>query len=488
MGISFSQIPSTRKSPGSYTEFDASGALQGSPAKPIHVLLIGHKILSGGSGSLSTVYPITGKNGGDAIFGPRAQTAAMARAFKVVAPFVQLSGVALDDGASGVAATGSIAITGPASASGVLALYVCGTYVPVTVTSGDSASTIATAIAAAITASPYLPVSAAADSGSVTVTALWEGPSGNDIIIEKNRNPEDATPAGVGCTITALANGAVSPAIGTFLATLPADVAYDIVVTGDSAAASMTSLETEASARWDALDQRSMRIHAGVRGNYSTASTYLSSRNSQYATAHLSGLSPTPPWIWAAVGAAIDAKEADAARPLNTLPYTGCVPALTTSRFSDDELELLLNLGGSTHKVDASNTPIVQRMVTTYTLNASSVPDPTFLDITTPKTLDYLRWSWNARLTTKFPRHKAANDGARPIPGQPIVTPSTLRGEAISWADDMYQLGLIEDLEGFAESLVVERNAQDANRFDVLMSPDLVNGAHIFATKNAFRL
>ena len=69
MTISFSQIPSTRKSPGSYTEFDGSGALQGTPAKPMHVLIIAHKIRSPGTGTLSTIYPITGKLGGDAIFG-----------------------------------------------------------------------------------------------------------------------------------------------------------------------------------------------------------------------------------------------------------------------------------------------------------------------------------------------------------------------------------------------------------------------------------
>lgn len=485
-------IPATLRSPGSYTKFDPSGALQGSPAKETHVLLVGHKKLGSGTGTDGTIYAITGDTGGDAIFGVGSQVAEMARAFKAVSGtgLVRLSGVSLDDHASGVAAAGSIVFATNASSSGTHSFYIGGVRVPVTVTSGDTPTQQGDALVTAIAANTRLPVTGVNTTGSVAITCNWEGPSGNFIVLEENLTTDElaAVPGGTTTAITAMASGASAPLLTSLIAALPTDVTYDYVVSGFDDDTSMDAWEAEALARWDYDDQRSMVIMAGFRGAYAAASTYLSARNSYLASVVCSGLSSSAPWIWGAVHCAVSAAEPDAARPRNTLVYTGCLAPIVTSRFSKDELELLLHEGGSTYTVDASGNPIVQRMITTYTVNSASVADPTWLDITTPVTLAYLRWSWNARLTTKFPRHKLASDGGRPIPGQPIMTPSTMRGEALAWADDMYNLGLIEDLATFASTLLVERNAQDSNRLDVFMAPDLVNGAHVFATLVGFRL
>ncbi len=485
-------IPATIRSPGSYTKFDASGALQGSPAKENHVLLVGHLKLGSGTGTDGTIYPITGDTGGDAIFGVGSQVAEMARAFKAVsgAGAVRLSGVSLADNGSGVAAAGAIVFATNASSSGTWTFYIGGVKVLVSVTSGDTPTQQGAALVTAIAANTRLPVTGVNTTGSVAITCRWKGPSGNHIAIEKNLTTEElaANPGTTTATITPMASGATAPSLTSLIAALPSDVTYDYVVSGFDDDTSMDAWEAEALARWDYDDQRSMMLVAGFRGAYAAASTYLSARNSYLASVPCSGLSNTAPWIWGAVHAAIAAAEPDPARPLNTLVYTGCNAPAVGSRFLKDELELLLHEGGSTYIVDAGGQCIVQRAITTYTLNSASVADPTWLDFTTPRTLAYLRWSWNARLTTKFPRHKLASDGGRPIPGQPIMTPSTMRGEALAWADDMYGLGLIENLAVFADTLLVERNTQDSNRLDVFMAPDLVNGAHVFATLVGFRL
>jgi phage tail sheath gpL-like len=485
-------IPATLRSPGSYTKIDGSGALQGSPAKEVHVLLVGHKKLGSGTAVDGTIYAITGDTGGDAIFGVGSQVAEMARAFKAVSGtgLVRLSGVSLADHGSGVAAAGSIVFATNASSDGTHTFYIAGTKVEVSVTSGDTPTQQGDALVAAIAANTRLPVTGVNTTGSVAITCRWKGPSGNHIVLEENLTPEElaAAPGGTTTAITAMASGASAPTLTTLISTLPSDVTYDYVVSGFDDDTSMDAWEAECLSRWDYDDQRSMILIAGFRGAYAAASTYLSARNSYLASVACSGLSSSAPWIWGAVHAAIVAAEPDAARPLNTLVYTGCLAPVVGSRFTKDELELLLHEGGSTYVVDASGNPIVHRMITTYTLNSASVTDPTWLDITTPKTLAYLRWSWNARLTTKFPRHKLASDGGRPIPGQPIMTPSTMRGELLAWADDMYDLGLIEDLETFSSTAIVERNAQDTNRLDVFMAPDLVNGAHVFANLIGFRL
>lgn len=486
-------IPSTIRSPGSYTKFDGSGALQGTPAKLIRVLLVGHKVLGSGTASLGVPTKIAGGNA-EALFGVGSQVAEMARAFLAVegAGLVELWGMALDDGTSGVAASGSIAVATNATSDGVFPLYIGGVYVPVRVTSGQTPTQIGDAIEAAINANTRLPVTAENTTGTVAITARWEGPSGNAIAIEKNRGDDDlaTAPGGTTFTITAMANGAVAPSLTTPLANLPADVTYDYVAMGFEDDTSMDAIEAEALSRWGYDDQRSMFIAAGFRGNYSAASTYLSARNSYLASVVCAGLSPTPPWIWSSVHAALMATTADdPARPLNTLSYVGCVAPLVSQRFAKDELELLLHEGGSTYTVDAGGTPTVQRAITTYTVNSTNTADPTWLDVTTPRTLAYLRWAWNTRLALKYPRHKLGNDGSRPRPGQPIVTPSTIRGELIAFGDEMYNAGLIEQTGAeFVANCIVERNTSDTNRIDTFQAPDLVNGMHVFANLIGFKL
>lgn len=486
-------IPATIRRPGSYTRIDGSNAVQGAPAKEISVLLVGQKKLGSGTATDGTIYPITGDTGGDAIFGVGSQVAEMARAFKSVtgAGLVRLYGVSLADDASGVPASGSVVFATNASSSGVHALYFGGVKVPVAVTSGDTPTTQGAALVAALAANPRLGVTGVNTTGTVAITMKWDGPSGNAYAIEKNLSPDDAatSPGATTVTITAMASGATAPSVASLIAALPAGVTYDYIVTGMEDDTTMDAFETEALARWQYDDQRSTILCAGFRGNYSATSTYLSARNAYLTTVACQALSPTPPWIWATVHCAIAATEADPARPLNTLPYTGCVAPQPSQRFTGDERELLLHEGGSTYTVDAGGNCIVERMITTYVTNSADLADPTWLDITTPKTLAYLRWSWNALLTTKFPRHKAGNDGARPRPGQPIVTPSTLKAESIGWGDQMFDLGLIELTgEELAAVSLFERNPQDANRFDTYMPPDIINGAHIFATNIGFRL
>jgi phage tail sheath gpL-like len=52
----------------------------------------------------------------------------------------------------------------------------------------------------------------------------------------------------------------------------------------------------------------------------------------------------------------------------------------------------------------------------------------------------------------------------------------------------MVRVGLIENLDQFKRDLVVVRDAEDKNRINVTLVPDLVNGLGIVATQFAFRV
>jgi phage tail sheath gpL-like len=92
------------------------------------------------------------------------------------------------------------------------------------------------------------------------------------------------------------------------------------------------------------------------------------------------------------------------------------------------------------------------------------------------------------RVLLKFPRHKLASDGTRFGVGQAIVTPSIIRAEMIAAYGELEDSGLVENSDGFEAALIVERNAGDPNRVDVLLPPDFINQLRIFAALVQFRL
>ena len=91
-------------------------------------------------------------------------------------------------------------------------------------------------------------------------------------------------------------------------------------------------------------------------------------------------------------------------------------------------------------------------------------------------------------ITTKFPRHKLANDGTAFGAGQAIVTPKIIKAELIAQYGEMEALGLVENMAAFKANLIVERDATDPNRVNILYPPDLVNQLRVFAVLAQFRL
>ncbi|EGU31251.1 phage tail sheath C-terminal domain-containing protein, partial [Vibrio scophthalmi] len=115
-------------------------------------------------------------------------------------------------------------------------------------------------------------------------------------------------------------------------------------------------------------------------------------------------------------------------------------------------------------------------------------PDPSYLDLTTPHTLGYIRYATVNRITQKFPRHKLADDGQDFDPTQPIVTPSIINIELIALYMDLRDAGIVENVENYKEALYCERDKNDRNRVNVIASPDLVNQFRVFAMMNQFVL
>src|SRR5699024_1218307 len=128
----------------------------------------------------------------------------------------------------------------------------------------------------------------------------------------------------------------------------------------------------------------------------------------------------------------------------------------------------------------------IQRAVTLYQKNKFGQADDSYLDSETMHQSAAILRRLESMITSKFPRHKPANDGTRFGPGQAIVTPGTIRGELISEYARMENIGLVENIDVFKEHLIVERDQDNPNRVNVLFPPDYVNQLRIVALRNEF--
>ncbi|MBP2314902.1 phage tail sheath subtilisin-like domain-containing protein [Azospirillum soli] len=492
MAVSFSNIPANIRVPLFYAEVDSSQA--GYFVQDQRALLIG-QMLPAGTAAAGIPVLVSGVDQARGLFGAGSLLARMVAAYRANDDFGGLWCLPLADDGAAVAATGTITLTGTATAAGTLSLYIAGQLVRQGVASGAAAATAATALAATINASADLPVTAAAVSATVTLTAKNKGAAGNDIDVRLNYRGTaggEALPTGVGVTFVAMAGGTANPSLAAGLAAL-GDEPFDFIATPYTDTASLDALKQAMdgqTGRWAWSKQIYGHVFGAKRGTVSALSTFGNGRNDPHATVLGYSDSPTPPWEWAAALAAQAAKSLriDPARPLQTLPLVGVLAAPMSSRFTLAERQILLFDGIATHMTGTDGIVRIERAITTYQTNAFGQLDPSYLDVETLFTLATILRRMRNAITTKFPRHKLASDGTRFGDGQAIVTPKIIKAELIAEYSAMEQLGLVENMPAFKAALVVERDPTDPNRINVLYPPDLVNQLRVFAVLAQFRL
>lgn len=491
MAISFNNIPAGIRVPLFYAEVDNSMA--NTAVTSLKVLLLGQK-LDGGSAAVNQPVLVTSASAGVELFGAGSQLAILNAAYRQGDSFGEVWAIPVAD-PSGAAASGSFKVTGTATAAGTVYAYIGATRIAVGVASGAAAATIATNLAAAINANILLPVTATASSGTVTVEAKNAGAFGNDISIAINRQgyaAGESLPEGISVTVTAMAGGSGSPALADAIAAM-GDDQYDLIVSPWSDATSLDALKTEmndASGRWSPMRQLYGHVFSAMRGTVAALQAFGVTRNDQHCTVF--GIEPATPSLsievlGAAVARAYTSLSNDPARPLQTLELIGQMPAPAGSRFTLTEKQTLLTNGIATLYTQGGYLRI-ERCITTYQRNAYGATDNSYLDVQTLFTLQYILRDLKGVVTSKYGRHKLADDGTHFGAGQAVVTPKVIRAELIAQYQKLEELALVENLDAFKAALVVERDANDPNRINVLLPPDLVNQLRIFAVLAQFRL
>lgn len=486
--VSFNQIPVDIRTPGQYIEIDNSRAVSGLPNMPRKMLVLGQR-LSTGSVPAGQIVQVTSREQAIAYFGRGSQLAEIVAAARAANETSDIRALALDDLVAGVAATKTITVTGPATQTGILNLWIGGQRIRINIASGTAATAIATAINAAVNAALDLPVTSAVAGAVVTLTARHKGECGNAIDVRANYYADEVVPGGVGITVAAGTAGTGNPDVAAAIAAIGGDQFYTIVSPWTDSA-NLTALKAEMDARWGPMSQRTGHVFAGLVGTQSALAAIGATHNSPHLTFVGVNGSPISPWVRAAVIAAVceASGSIDPARPFQTLPLPGLLPPVETARFTRLERDLLLRDGISTTVVDAGGNELIERVITTYQTNQYGVEDISYLDLEAKWTVDYIRYAVRARIALRYPRFKLANDGTQYGAGQAIVTPRVIRNELLSLFRELELAGLVENFEQFKRDLLVVRSNQDPNRVNAVIPPDIINQFRVFAAAVQFRL
>ncbi|MEG2392433.1 MAG: phage tail sheath subtilisin-like domain-containing protein, partial [Pseudomonas sp.] len=453
MAIGFSNIPADIRVPLFYAEMDNSAANSASSTmRRLIVAQVNDNVAPSEVGKLVLVSSVALAK---SIGGQGSMLASMYETFRKADPIGEIWCLPLHN-AEGAVAKGVLTLTGTATQAGLLNLYVGGVRVQATVVNGATAAQAATALAQKINASADLPVSAAAAEGVVTLSAKWTGDSGNDISLQFNRlgksNGEE-TPAGLTSAVTAMTGGAGVPDQIAAVAAL-GDEPFEFIALPWSDLATLNTWQAvmdDSTGRWSWAKQLFGHVYSAKRGTVGTLVAAGQARNDQHMTIQaLEPGVPQPVWVQAAALAARTSVfiSADASRPTQSGSLPGVDPAPASERFTLTERQSLLNYGIATAYYEGGYVRI-QRDITTYRKNAYGVADNSYLDSETLHTSAYVLRRLKSVITSKYGRHKLANDGTRFGPGQAIVTPSVIRGELGAVYRQLEREGIVENFDLF---------------------------------------
>lgn len=494
--IPFRNIPAGLRTPGTFAELDPSQA--NTSAGTQRALIIG-QITAGGT--LTPNVPVQSASVSEASSagGPGSMLATMVAAYRANDAFGELWYLPVADDPAAVPATGAIVFGGPATAAGAVSLYIAGQRLTVPVAAGATASQIAASAIAAITAAIDLPVTAALDGSNpakVNLTAKNKGAVANDIDVRANYRGSpggEALPSGVTLTITALTGGTTNPSLTAALAAL-GSMPFDFIVSPYSdttSIAAITGLLGDVTGRWSPTTQIYGHCFIAKRGTQGTLATFGSALNDQHLSCLGFNDSPTPPYAWAAAlaGAVAPSVRSDPGMPLQTVAIAGVLAPPVQSQFQIGQRNLLLYDGISTFRVDPSGTVQIERLVTTYQVDAQGQADSSYLDAETLFTLMAVLRAYALLWSTKFARAKLGQDGVRYGPGSNVVTPATIKAEFVALYRSLEtDQAWVQNSDAFAANVSVAKNTTSPGRVDVLLPIILIGQLRIVAMLVQFQL
>ena len=475
--IQFTSIPSDSRIPGRPTEYNAEQAVSTLPTVGNKMLILGQRT-SSGIASDSTSYQIF--SSADAVLygGQGSVIALTAEAALKANPSLDLSIVTMSDAGASADSTGSIAFAGDSTTAGNIDVWIGNVNFNVAVTAADTSAAIATNVQSAISDKEHLlPITSSVAAGTVTVVARNKGSLGNNIPISSKQN--EMSTAGVTTTIVQPTGGSGDPDPSDALTGVYPG-RYNILVSTLNDDTNLGYVKTHLN---NVSGPTEDRPGIGVFGNtVNDVGTIQDQCGTTLNGERLTcGFLPyvksterghSLDYEIAGAYAAVIAFETDPARPLNGLPLVGIAPSAIEYRLSRSQQESLLENGVTPLVPGVGEAVQIVRAISTYITNSTGTKDIAYLDITTIRTLDYIRLAIETREALRFPRSKLSSR-----------TPDAVRAQIIDVLRQLESLKIVERVTENLRGIICERDSQDPNRLNALIPADIVNGLMVLANR-----
>lgn len=476
MGINFNYYDVSNRVPGVYVEMDNSNA---NSATQLQNSLLFGQISDTGTGVPNVPVLVESQSQVMQLCGRGSMLANMAVRYLSRDVFGPLYIIPIVDNPSAVSATGSIAVTGPATAAGTINCYIGGIITQCAVASGDAATAIATNLADAINANLDLGVTAVATAANIALTVLAKGDCGNQMDVRFDYYGTAGGEygiAGVGFAVTGMAGGGTNPDIADGLANL-SDQTFDFICTPYTDTTNLNTLQDfldDQAGRWSWEQMLYGGAFAAYEGTLGACTTFGTGRNDQHMSVMAYNDSPDPPWIWAAEMMALAASSlrVDPGLPLQYIATT-LKPPPVQSRWDIGERNTLLYDGMSTFRVNDAGQVIMERMCTTYQKNAAGAADNSYLDVETMYGLMFVARDLTNFLLTRYARKKLVSDGTPLAPGSNCVNSLMIKASTIQEYRVLQINGYVQNADIFASNIIVENAGNGLVK--ILAPVDLVN-------------
>lgn len=442
------------------SKIDFTRAIRGLRGMPRRLLLVGHK-LAAGTGPLNTIATVSTETDAIALYGEGSMILAMWRAAKAnTALGLPIDVICIAPGGGAVAASSAVVVSmagGTLGTSGEVMFYVGGQRLSFGAIAADTPTTVAAKLAAAINAQPRLPVTAVAVAATVTITAKWGGPTGNDISLVTLYYPDDRLPVGLTIAIPAMSLGSVNPDITPVIVAMANYRATEIVCPFTDST-NMGLLENELALRWAQNNMQDSQVVNAIRGTEAAITTFLTPRNSDQVHTIVTTRDMTHPWETAAMaGADIESMAAiDPAQPHTYAALVGYLGPKQGDDFTVDQKNNLLVAGGSPLQIAGDYSGSLLRMVTNYKRTTQGAPDRSRAELCWIKTMSYYRWFRVTEFQIKYMGYKIAQYVTDPIPGQKIMTKELGQEIMIGLYKLFMDVGLTQNMGYYIKTLIVE--------------------------------
>ncbi len=487
--------------------------------KPHRILVVGQKTPAGTAVSGALVTNIQNDRSViNGLFGANSMVAGAIRNARRYNTKTRIDAISLDDNGAGVAAVGSFALTGVATAAGLLDFIVGSKKdflfsIPVAV--GDTAAAIATALFNAVNANVEVPVTASnGTAGTATLTADNKGTVGNSIGLKV-----EGSVTGLSVALVAMTGGAVDPVLTSLFDPI-ADERYQTVLYPWSTSGAVDTVKDFLDGRFNVANMILDGVALiGVDDTFSSLLSMSGALNSQSLcivgdklindadnkggsileipyckAAQIGGIRALRLTEDAPIGRFVISRSASLDRfggiALASLPYFNTpVPSLPLPDFADgwttDEQESLKASGVSVYGANISGTEVILgEFVTTYKTDPASNDDITF------KYLNYVDTSSAVR-EYFFNNYKATfaqcrlTEGAL-IPGRAMANPASIEAASSRFYKALADEALVQSGEAaaqfFKQNLVITIDLANGSASIAMVTPIVTQFRQLLAT------